>query len=417
MYFSIDKILFSIYNIATHIAKFSLKIIAKFSSKMKLGVIGRAETFSILKANIFSTDKTIWFHCASLGEYEQGLPVFEAIKAKYPNHKIALSFFSPSGYEIKKDSPIADVVIYLPLDTKQNATQFIDLIHPELVVFVKYDLWPNYLNELSKRNISTYLVSALFRENQHFFKFYGAWARKSLRAFNHIFVQDSGSKQLLEAYGFNNTTISGDTRFDRVSKQLEIDNTLSFISDFKQDKLCIVAGSTWPEGEALFIDYINNTNKDVKFIIAPHNIKPQQILKLKQKLQKRTVLFSEKKQVDVINAQVFIIDTVGILSKIYSYADIAYVGGAIGNTGLHNTLEPAVFGVPIITGSHFKKFPEAFQLRDNGGLFSVNNQKEFNSVLTRLIEDHAFRLNSGNKNASYIFTNKGAITKIITHFN
>ncbi|AXT18982.1 3-deoxy-D-manno-octulosonic acid transferase [Flavobacteriaceae bacterium AU392] len=407
----------SLYNILTHTIVFPLKIVSIFNGKIQLGVKGRAETFSILKSKLSIKDKTIWFHCASLGEYEQGLPVFGLIKKKHPNHKIILSFFSPSGYEIRKKSPIADVVIYLPLDTKANAKKFINITHPELVVFVKYDIWPNYLQELINKNIRAILISAVFREEQRFFKFYGAWMQKSLRAFEHIFVQDEHSKTLLESVHFNNVTVSGDTRFDRVSNQLKIDNTLEFIKIFKQDKLCVVAGSTWPEDENLFIDYINASSNDIKFIIAPHNIKANQIEQLKQRIKKSVVLFSEKEKSDISTNQVFVIDTIGILSKTYSYADIAYVGGAMGNTGLHNTLEPAVFGVPIIIGNHFSKFPEAHQMIKNGGLFSISDQKEFNEILNNLIQKEDSRQIAGDLNAAYISKNKGAVTIIMSYIN
>jgi 3-deoxy-D-manno-octulosonic-acid transferase len=401
-----------LYNILTYIASFLIKIIAHFNPKLNLGVKGRSKTFGKLKTAISLQDKVIWFHCASLGEYEQGLPVFQKIKEQYPKHKIVLSFFSPSGYEIKKHTPIADVVVYLPLDTPQNAKRFLDLVHPEFVVFVKYEFWPNYLTELKNRGITSILISALFRKNQSFFKFYGKWMQKSLFSFEHIFVQNSASKKILNRIDFNNVTISGDTRFDRVSNQLETDNTLAFIEQFKQDKLCIVAGSTWPEDEALFIDFINKASDEIKFIIAPHNIKSQQIESLKNKLQKKTVLFSEKDKADLISAQVFIIDTIGILSKIYSYADIVYVGGAFGTTGLHNILEPAVFGVPIIIGNNYNNFPEAFDMIALGGLFAISNQTTFDTILNNLIADKSNRLESSKINAEYICKNKGAVTQI-----
>jgi len=416
MYFSSkEKTLKSLYNILTHIASFHIKIIAKFNDKLNLGVKGRAETFNILEENISSKDNTVWFHCASLGEYEQGLPVFEKIKTKYPNHKIVLSFFSPSGYEIRKNTPIADVVVYLPLDTQKNAKLFLNIVHPELVVFVKYEIWPNYLNELKKRNIKAILISALFRKNQNYFKTYGTWIRDSLKAFEHIFVQNEASKELLKSINHYNVSISGDTRFDRVSNQLHIDNRLDFIEHFKEDKLCIVAGSTWPDGEQLFVEFINASSTDAKFIIAPHNIKPKQIQHLKSVIQKKTVLFSEKDTSDVTEAQVFIIDTIGLLSKIYSYADIAYVGGALGSTGLHNTLEPAVFGIPIIIGNNHKNYPEAIDMIELGGLFSISNQKEFNSLLHTLITNSEKRLAAGTANKNYITSNKGAVTQIIDY--
>ncbi|MCR8668787.1 3-deoxy-D-manno-octulosonic acid transferase [Aestuariibaculum sp. M13] len=404
------------YNIGIKLAGFGLKCIAPFNEKIKKGVEGRRETFSILEKNISKKDKTLWFHCASLGEYEQGLPVFKVLREHYKNHKIVLSFFSPSGYEIRKNSPIADVVVYLPLDSKHNAKHFINLVHPELTVFVKYDIWPNLLNELRKKQLRAILISAAFRPNQSYFKFYGKHLRNALFAFEHVFTQNEVSKELLESINYNNVTVSGDTRFDRVSSQLEINNTLDFIEDFKRDKLCVVAGSTWPEGETLLINYINNhASKDIKFIIAPHNIKPNQIKNLQDKLEVESVLFSEKEQHNLKTAKVFIVNTIGILTKIYSYADIAYVGGGLGTTGLHNTLEPAVFGVPIIIGNIYDKFPEAQALIDNNGMFSISNQTEFDTILTELIEDDTKRQFTGNNNASFIKKHKGAVDKIVKY--
>ena len=396
--------------------QFVLNCIASFNHKIKLGVKGRSETFKILTNNLSTEDRTLWFHCASLGEYEQGLPVFKELKKKYTNHKVVLTFFSPSGYEIRKNSPIADVVAYLPMDTKKNAKRFLNLVHPELTVFVKYDIWPNYLNELNKRQLRALLISASFRAHQPYFKWYGSPLRKALFAFEHIFTQNDSSKTLLESINYLNATISGDTRFDRVSDQLNQNNSLDFIENFKQNKLCVVAGSTWPEDEALFINFINSeASKGTKFIIAPHNIKTSQIASLQEKLTADTVLYSQKEGHDCSKAQVFIIDTIGLLSKIYSYADIAYVGGAMGQTGLHNTLEPAVFGVPIIIGSHHSKFPEAKAMIDNSGMFSISNQQEFNSILNDLITNKQKREISGNHNSEYIIKNKGAVQHILNY--
>ncbi|MEN3324722.1 glycosyltransferase N-terminal domain-containing protein [Mariniflexile soesokkakense] len=405
-----------IYNIGIHLAHFGLKCAAPFNKKIKSGIVGRQETFSTLKNHLKTTDKTLWFHCASLGEYEQGLPVFKALREHYKSHKIVLSFFSPSGYEIRKNSPIADVVIYIPLDTKTNANHFLDLVNPELTVFVKYDIWPNFLNEVKRRKLRAILISAAFRENQSFFKFYGNQLRDALFAFEHIFTQNETSKKLLQSINHNNVTVSGDTRFDRVSSQLSIDNTLDFIEVFKQNKLCVVAGSTWPEDESLLVNFINSeASKDVKFIMAPHNIKSSQIKNIQEKLNVESVLFSEKENKQLENAQVFIIDTIGILSKIYSYADIAYVGGAMGTTGLHNTLEPAVFGVPIIIGNNHSKFPEAQEMIDGGGMFSISNQKDLGIILNELIQNNQKRLLAGKNNLKYIETNKGAVTRILAY--
>ena len=405
-----------LYNIGIKLVHFGLKCASPFNEKIESGVIGRQSTFKILQENITANDKMLWFHCASLGEYEQGLPVFKALRTHFNQHKIVLSFFSPSGYEIRKNSPIADIVVYLPIDTKANSKQFIDIINPELTVFVKYDIWPNFLNELKNRNLRAILISATFRENQSFFKFYGSTLRRALFAFEHIFTQNESSKKLLESINYNKVTISGDTRFDRVSSQLDQDNSLDFIEIFKQDKLCVVAGSTWPEDETLLINFINyKAPKDVKFIIAPHNIKPIQIKNIQEKLIVESVLFSEKDAKNLKNTQVFIIDTIGILSKIYYYADIAYVGGAIGTTGLHNTLEPAIFGVPIIIGNNHSKFPEAQEMINKSGMYSIYNQISFDSILTELIQNKDMRLMSGTINLNYIKENTGAVTKILKY--
>ena len=405
-----------IYNIGIHLTSFGLKLVAPFNTKIKLGVEGRKNTYNLLKKHITKADKTIWFHCASLGEYEQGLPVFNAIREHYKEHKIILSFFSPSGYQIRKNSPVADVVIYLPIDTKQNAKDFFSIINPELTIFVKYDIWPNFLKELKKRKLRAILISASFRKNQSFFKFYGNELRQALHAFEHIFTQNEVSKTLLHSIGFNNVTVSGDTRFDRVFSQLQQNNNLDFIETFKNDKLCVVAGSTWPEGEAMLLNYINTeAPKDVKFIVAPHNIKPSQIKNFKENLNVESILFSEKENNKLNSAKVFIIDTIGLLSKIYNYADIAYVGGALGNTGLHNTLEPAVFGIPIIIGNNHSKFPEAQAMILNDGMFSISTQKNFNLILNSLIKNEEKRRCSGNQNLEFINKNKGAVIQILDY--
>jgi len=307
-----------LYNLVVQIAGFLLKIIALFSPKIKLFVDGRKSVFATLSEKINSEDKTIWFHAASLGEYEQGLPVIEKIKEKYPSHKIVVTFFSPSGYEVRKNNTVADVTVYLPLDTKSNAQQFLKLVHPEIVFFIKYEYWPNYLNELKKGKIKTYLISGIFREKQSFFKWYGGFYRNALKTFDYFFVQNESSKKLLQSIGYSNVKISGDTRFDRVVSILERDNSLDFIADFKNDTTTIVIGSSWPKDESLLIDYINKSSENVKFIIAPHNIKTEQIEQLKNSISKKTVLFSEKEDKDLADYTVFLIDTIGILTIYYS---------------------------------------------------------------------------------------------------
>ncbi|MEO8515995.1 MAG: glycosyltransferase N-terminal domain-containing protein [Flavobacterium sp.] len=405
------------YNIIVQIAGFLLKVIAFFSPKIKLFVEGRKSVFTTLQSKISADDKTIWFHAASLGEYEQGLPVIEKIKEKYPSHKIIITFFSPSGYEVRKNNPTADVTVYLPLDTKKNAQQFLKLVHPELVFFIKYEYWPNYLNELKKVNIKTYLISGIFREKQSFFKWYGSFYRNALKSFDYFFVQNESSKKLLQSIHFNNVKISGDTRFDRVVSILERDNTLGFIENFKNDSTTIVIGSSWPKDESLLINYINQSAENVKFIIAPHNIKSEQIQQLKNAIAKKTVLFSEQENKTLAEYSVFIIDTIGILTKIYSYADIAYVGGGFGNPGVHNLLEPATFGLPIVIGPNYSHFAEATALVNLEGCVSITSQNELNEAFDNLISNEDIRYEKGHICSTFVQMNKGATEVILKHIN
>lgn len=404
-----------LYSIVTQIVQFLLPLFGFFSPKMKLFIDGRKTVFGTLEQKINSSDKTIWFHAASLGEYEQGLPVMEKIKEKFPNHKIVVTFFSPSGYEVRKNNTVADATVYLPLDTKSNAEKFLKLVHPEMVFFIKYEFWPNYLNELKKSNVTTYLISGIFRENQVFFKWYGGFYRKALKTFEYFFVQNESSKKLLQSLGFQNIKISGDTRFDRVVAILERDNSLDFIANFKDNKTTIVIGSSWPKDEELLINYINQSHENIKFIIAPHNIKEEQISNLKSQITKKTVLFSEKNNTDLSNFNVFIIDTIGILTKIYSYADIAYVGGGFGNPGVHNLLEPATFGIPIIVGPNYSHFAEATALVHQEGCISINNQNELNEAFDNLISNEDIRHEKGHICETFVQMNKGATQTIMSH--
>jgi len=404
-----------LYNIIVLFAAQVIKILALFSPKMNLFVDGRKEVFSKIREKIKLSDQTIWFHAASLGEYEQGLPVIEKIKIQYPNHKIVATFFSPSGYEVRKNNTVADVTVYLPLDTKSNAQKFIESIHPEMVFFIKYEYWPNYLNELKNRNIKTYLISGIFREKQAFFKWYGGFYRNALKTFEYFFVQNDSSKKLLQSIGFNNVKVSGDTRFDRVVSILERDNSLGFIEQFKNNQTTIVIGSSWPKDENLLVNYINNSADNVKFIIAPHNIKPEQIQELKNSITQKTVLFSEKEHHNLANFQVFIIDTIGILTKIYSYADIAYVGGGYGNPGVHNILEPATFGVPIVIGPNYSHFAEATALVHQSGCISISNQNELNDAFNLLLHNEDERHEKGHICSTFVQMNKGATDIILNH--
>jgi 3-deoxy-D-manno-octulosonic-acid transferase len=396
------------YNIIINLASVSIRLFGGLNKKIKQGQKGRHESILILKQTVHLSDKVIWLHCPSLGEYEQGLPVFQALKKQYKNHKFVMTFFSPSGYEIRKNNPIADVVVYLPLDQKATVKSFLDVIHPELVVFVKYDLWPNYLLELKHRNIHTVLISALFRPSQPYFRVYGRWLKKLLFTFDHIFTQDTASKTLLNSIGYSAVTVSGDTRFDRVGNQLKMDNTLDFIAEFKDHKTCVVAGSTWPEDETLLIDYINRSSEATKFIIAPHNMDLNQIKSMIKRLKKPTVCYSNYANETLKDKTVFIVDTIGLLSKIYSYANIAYIGGGMGTSGLHNTLEAATFGLPIVIGKNYQKFPEAKAMLSKGGLFSIHTFESLESTLNMLINDSQKRIESGQKNKDYIKDNKGA---------
>ncbi|MFV5691534.1 3-deoxy-D-manno-octulosonic acid transferase [Flavobacterium sp. LT1R49] len=402
-----------LYNLIVRIAGFLLKIIAFFSPKIKLFIEGRKVVFPTLEQKIKPSDKTIWFHAASLGEYEQGLPVIEKIKEKFPSHKIVVTFFSPSGYEVRKNNTVADVTVYLPLDTQKNAQEFLKLVHPDLVFFIKYEYWLNYLSKLKKLNTPTYLVSGILRENQMFFKWYGGFYRKALDTFTYFFVQNENSKKLLLQLGKTNVAVSGDTRFDRVAAILEKDNTLDFIANFKNDTLTIVIGSSWPKDENLLVDFINSNTCNVKFIIAPHNIKDEQIQQLKNSITKKTILFSEKENAALAEYDVLIINTIGILTKIYSYADIAYVGGGFGNPGVHNILEPATFGVPIVIGPNYSHFAEATALMNLEGCISVSNKKELDAAFTNLILNEIERQERGHICSTFVQMNKGATNVIM----
>lgn len=401
-----------LYQLGINLAALLLPVSRFLSPKMKLFVDGRKQSFAILENQIDKNQEYIWFHVASLGEYEQGLPVMEEIKVKYPEYKLLLTFFSPSGFEIRKNNKIADITIYLPLDTKQNVKRFLDLIQPKMVFFIKYEFWPNYLYELKNRNIPTYLISGIFRKNQLFFKWYGGFYRKALQSFNHFFVQNDASAQLLKSINFNNATVNGDTRFDRVAQIVERAQPLDFITEFKNNTTTIVIGSSWIDDENVYLPYLNNNN--VKFIIAPHNIKEEEITRLINKIDKKTVRYNNYKTEDLKDADVFVIDTIGILTQIYAYADIAYVGGGF-KTGLHNILEPATYGTPVVIGPNYSKFQEAKDLVALGSCLVVNNTEELSSTFNRLISDADYRNELGTKNKEFVLKNKNA-TKVIMDF-
>lgn len=408
--------MYFLYNILILVAGFVLKIAALFNKKIKLFIDGRKQTFFKLQQAISETDEVIWAHCASLGEFEQGRPIIEKLKQKFPTKKVVLTFFSPSGYEVRKNYEKADVVCYLPLDTAQNAKKFLEIAHPQLVIFVKYEFWPNLLKELKKNNVETLLISGIFRKNQPFFIWYGGFMRKSLTTFTHFFVQDENSKQLLNNVNFNNVTVSGDTRFDRVYEITKQNNNLPSIEEFIDNKYTVVAGSTWKEDETMLVDYINNNaSENEKIIIAPHNINERDIVDLKNSISKKVVLFSEKENKNLSDYQVFIIDTVGILTKIYSYATIAYVGGGFTKTGVHNVLEPATFGIPILIGPNYHKFNEAVDLVKKKACFVIDGSKELSLYLGKFFQLDEMRIEAGNSSQKYVVDKTGATAKILNY--
>jgi len=382
---------------------------------MKSFAEGRIHWESELKSQVSENEKVIWFHAASLGEYEQAVPIIDALKKKYTSHKIAVSFFSPSGYEVKKKDSKLDIVTYLPLDTKKNAGKFLNILKPEIAFFIKYEVWPNLMDVLEKKQIKSYLISGVFRKQQLYFKPMGQFMAKALSKFDHLFVQNEESLALLKDHGFEQASISGDTRYDRVISQLAMNNQLDFMDKFTASgELTMVFGSTWPEDLSITLDAINNAPEHIKFVIAPHQINSTQIQKLKKSITKKVLCFSEIENQNLEELQVLIVDTIGLLTKIYSYADLAYVGGGMGLSGLHNVLEPAAFGIPIVIGKNFEKFPEAKMLRRLGGLFSVSSANEFVSIFEKLISDSMFREKSGQISGHFVNSEAGATQKILS---
>ncbi|PKD15856.1 3-deoxy-D-manno-octulosonic acid transferase [Salegentibacter salinarum] len=404
-----------LYNLATKIAEKALPLAGRFNHKLKLFTEGRKSVFDKLQAEIDPAEDYLWFHAASLGEFEQALPIIEEVKKEFPKYKVLITFFSPSGYENKKNHPLADVITYLPLDTANNAKRFLALVKPKIAFFIKYEIWPNFLTELKKQNIKILLVSGAFRENQVYFKPYGGFMRKALSNFDHFFVQNETSAELIKSIGFNNITQSGDTRFDRVSRQIQYNNTLDFAEEFINNKTCLVAGSTWPEDEEILLPFINQTSAGIKIIIAPHEIKEEKIKALEQKIKRKSIRYSAKENQELANFEVLILDTIGLLGKVYSYANIAYVGGAAGTSGLHNILEPATFGIPVIIGKNYNNFPEAIRLRQLAGLFSVETSSEFSEVIEKLLANKEYREKTGMIAGHFINSNTGATQTIINY--
>jgi len=402
------------YSFLVQLIGYFLHIIAKFNPKIKLFVEGRKKTFHLLKGAFSKKDKVIWIHVASLGEYEQGLPVIEKLKLKYPAHKILLTFFSPSGFEVKKDKTPADLVVYLPMDTQKNARRFLDTVRPKIAIFIKYEIWPNYLFTLKERNVPTVLVSAIFSKRQNYFTWYGGFMRKALGTFSHFFVQEENSKDLLSSIGYTHVTVSGDTRFDRVSQILQKENTLDFMQRFKGNSKCLVAGSTWPEDNKVLLDFINAQEAGLKVVIAPHNIRPRPIEELKSSITKKVVQYSKIDLDTISDAEVLIVDTIGLLTKIYGYADFAYVGGGFA-TGLHNTLEPAVFGIPVLIGPKYHDFNEAVEMVNRKGILMVKDKEDFSQIMHQFIQDVRFAEKTGKNNSEYIQENTGATHTVVQY--
>jgi 3-deoxy-D-manno-octulosonic-acid transferase len=405
-----------IYNIAIFKIKILLFVLKFFNSKIRSFNNERKNVLKNLKKTISKNDNHIWIHVASLGEYEQGLPIFKEIKSLYKNHKIILSFFSSSGYEVRKNNPIGDLTIYLPLDSPYNAKKFISLLNLKMVFFVKYEFWPNYLQNLKNNNVPTFLLAGLFRKNHWFFKWYGVGFLNLLKtSITHFFVQNKDSMDLLLNHNITNCTLMGDSRFDRVNSLLNQNNEIENIKKFIGSKICFVAGSTWKEDESLMVDYINENNHDLAWIIAPHQINKKQIKLFQEKLKYESILHSNLNQNNINTAKVLIIDSIGLLTKLYSYSDISYVGGGMGNSGLHNILEPAVFKTPVLIGENYLNFPEAKDLISKNGVFSIKNSKEFNKILNDLIRNEKKRKEMGVINYNYIKSNLGATKNVISY--
>ncbi|RLD59100.1 MAG: 3-deoxy-D-manno-octulosonic acid transferase [Bacteroidetes bacterium] len=403
-----------IYNILISLYSFSVRLACVFNPKARFFVKGRKNIFKNINKQIDKSQQIIWFHCASLGEFEQGRPVIEALKQKHPQYKILLTFFSPSGYEIRKNYAGADYIFYLPIDTKRNATKFIKLINPQVVFFVKYEFWYHYLNVLQKKKIPVYIFSAIFRKDQLFFKWYGGFYRKMLQKFDFLFVQNKESKELLNSININNVEITGDTRFDRVYSIASQAKTIPVIEAFKQGKTTIIAGSTWKPDEELLIKFINSeNNNDLKYIIAPHEIFTENIERIEKSINKKAIRYSQADEKNVLESQVIIIDNIGMLSSLYKYGDIAYIGGGFGK-GIHNVLEAATFGLPLFFGTNYKQFNEAVQLVSLKAAFVINNYSSLKNKFKALLTSKMLIKNTGEIAKKYIVSNLGATSKIVT---
>nr|WP_091165761.1 glycosyltransferase N-terminal domain-containing protein [Mucilaginibacter gossypii] len=413
-----------LYNIGIKLYSLFIRFAALFNNKAKLWVAGRKNPVFV------RIESSIWFHFASLGEFEQGRPILEAMRNLHPKKKIVVTFFSPSGYEIRKNTSLADYVYYLPLDTARNARRFIDAINPEIVIFTKYEYWFHFFNEANKRNIPLYIVSGIFRPTQVFFKWYGGFNRRILSLVSHFFLQDEASTQLLKGIGITNTSVSGDTRFDRVWANAQNPKVLPLIQQFKNGHKLFIAGSTWPQDENILTKLVSQY-PDWKFIFAPHEIPEEKINNLIELLpQGNAITFSQLrteaeglKSGDFINQsltsnnlQSLVIDNIGMLSSLYAYADVAYIGGGFG-VGIHNTLEAAAFGLPVIFGPNYQKFNEAKELIAINAGFSISNETELKDIVDTLVNDEAFYNITRKKVFNYVKENVGATEMIMKYID
>lgn len=402
-----------IYNIFIFLYLKSIWAASFFNGKARQWIDGRKDLLSRISAEQLSNKQIIWVHCASLGEFEQGRPVIEILKSTYPDHKILLTFFSPSGYEVRKNYIHADYVYYLPIDTRKNAHQFIKLVNPKVVIFVKYEFWYNYIHELYSQKIPLIFVSVIFRKSQLFFKPWGVWYAKLLNKITYLFVQNNESIDLLDSIGIYHAGVSGDTRFDRVIQLPDEKVSFPVIESFKGESTLIVAGSTWQPDEKILHDLILNSSLKIKLVIAPHLINVEHISEIQKRFEEyNPILYSVASASDVNNSNVIIIDSIGMLSQLYRYASIAYIGGGFG-VGIHNLLEASTYGIPVLFGPNYKRFREAVELRDNGGGFPIANSYDCIKIIEKLILDQAAYDISASTAKQYVYENAGATQLVI----
>ena len=397
-----------LYSIGIYIYGILIFLASIFNEKARKLRIGQRDAFELLEEEIEQKAHYVWFHAASLGEFEQGRPVIEQLKREQPDVKILLTFFSPSGYEVRKNYAGVNIISYLPLDTPRAARKFVNLVNPSKAVFIKYEFWPNYLKALKAKNIPVYSISATFRTNQVFFQWYGKWYKNLLKTFRHIFVQDQNSQDLLLVHGIKNVSIAGDTRFDRVADLGKQAKSIPFIEAFVAGvQKVIVAGSSWPKDEELLVRYLK-LHPDIKLIIVPHEIDYSHITEISKLLGGKFIRYSEANTENLQTTNCLVVDTIGLLSSIYRYANVAYIGGGFG-VGIHNTLEAAVYGIPVVFGPNYQKFREARELIAIGGAFSISNYVVLEAQFDRLLKDNQ----AGKIAGEYVKNNTGATELII----